>query len=152
MPTIKDLIAKYEEARTKKEEMEEALKAAKKELADVETLLSDQMLEEDTPSITVGSFTYSFKNETKYSFKSAETLAEMGVDKFDVLRENGYGFLIKEQVDARTLSATMKEASESDAGIPDEVIDILSVFEAQGVGRRKATAKQMAKAKASKEE
>lgn len=151
MADLRSLVSMYEDARAKKEELEATLKEANKALQEAETALSDEMLEEDTPSITIGEYTYSFKNETKYNFVSAEKLAEMGADKFQVLRDNGFGFLITERVDSRTLSSTMKEVAESDEGIPEEIDSILSKFEVQGVGRRKATAKAMAKARKKEE-
>lgn len=144
---LKELVAEYEKFRYRKEELEEELKEVNKQLLKAEASLSDSMLEEDIPSITVGSFTYHFKSETKYNFKSADDLAQLGVDKFQVLRDNGYDFLITERVDPRSLSSAMKEAEENGGGIPEDLLSILNQYEVQGVNRRKATAKAMAMAK-----
>ena len=71
----------------------------------------------------------------------ADKLAAAGLDKFAVLRENGFDFLIKETVDPRTLNSTMKEQANTEEGIPDEVMEILSTFDVIGINRRKATSR-----------
>jgi hypothetical protein len=139
--TLQELIGKYEEHRTLKAELEDQVKANNAALAEIEEKIADQMIEDDTPQIAVGGYSYSLKQETKYSFKGAEKLAAAGLDKFDVLRENGFDFLIKETVDPRTLNSTMKEQAGTDEGIPDEVMEILTTFDVVGINRRKATAR-----------
>ena len=147
----KALAERYEDLRAKKEQMEEDLKAVKAELAEAEEAMTDYMIEEDEPSFIVGQYAYSLKNETKYNFIGMEKLMEKGLDKFEVLRENGFDFLIKETVDPRTLSSTMKEVAATEEGIPEEVLEILSAFEVQGITRRKASAKALANLAKAKE-
>lgn len=139
----KQLAEAYEDLRAQKEDLEEQLKKVKEQLTEAEEAITDYMIEEDEPQFIVGQYSYSLKNETKYNFLGAEKLLEKGLDKFEVLRENGFDFLIKETVDPRTLSSTMKEVAASDEGIPDEVMEILSAFDVQGVSRRKASRKQL---------
>lgn len=137
--TLQELIGQYEEHRTLKAELEDQVKANNAALAELEEQIADYMIEEDTPQIAVGGYSYSLKQETKYNFKGADKLAAAGLDKFDVLRENGFDFLIKETVDPRTLNSTMKEQANTEEGIPDEVMEILSTFDVIGINRRKAT-------------
>lgn len=139
--TLQELIGQYEEHRTLKAELEEQVKANNAALAELEEQIADYMIEEDTPQIAVGGYSYSLKQETKYNFKGADKLAAAGLDKFDVLRENGFDFLIKETVDPRTLNSTMKEQANTEEGIPDEVMEILSTFDVIGINRRKATSR-----------
>ena len=66
-----------------------------------------------------------------------------GLDKIEILKENGFGEIVKETVDWRTLNSTMKEVAESDEGIPDEVREILNVYDEIIVSRtKKASDKQ----------
>jgi hypothetical protein len=139
--TLQELIGQYEEHRTLKAELEDQVKANNAALAELEEQIADYMIEEDTPQIAVGGYSYSLKQETKYNFKGADKLAAAGLDKFDVLRENGFDFLIKETVDPRTLNSTMKEQANTEEGIPDEVMEILSTFDVIGINRRKATSR-----------
>lgn len=139
--TLQELIGQYEEHRTLKAELEDQVKANNAALAELEEQIADYMIEEDTPQIAVGGYSYSLKQETKYNFKGADKLAAAGLDKFDVLRENGFDFLIKETVDPRTLNSTMKEQASTEEGIPDEVMEILSTFDVIGINRRKATSR-----------
>ena len=139
--TLQELIGQYEEHRTLKAELEDQVKANNVALAELEEQIADYMIEEDTPQIAVGGYSYSLKQETKYNFKGADKLAAAGLDKFDVLRENGFDFLIKETVDPRTLNSTMKEQAGTEEGIPDEVMEILSTFDVIGINRRKATSR-----------
>ena len=139
--TLQELIGQYEEHRTLKAELEDQVKANNAALAELEEQIADYMIEEDTPQIAVGGYRYSLKQETKYNFKGADKLAAAGLDKFDVLRENGFDFLIKETVDPRTLNSTMKEQANTEEGIPDEVMEILSTFDVIGINRRKATSR-----------
>ena len=139
--TLQELIGQYEEHRTLKAELEDQVKAKNAPLAELEEQIADYMIEEDTPQIAVGGYSYSLKQETKYNFKGADKLAAAGLDKFDVLRENGFDFLIKETVDPRTLNSTMKEQANTEEGIPDEVMEILSTFDVIGINRRKATSR-----------
>ena len=139
--TLQELIGQYEEHRTLKAELEDQVKANNAALAELEEQIADYMIEEDTPQIAVGGYSYSLKQETKYNFKGADKLAAAGLDKFDVLRENGFDLLIKETVDPRTLNSTMKEQANTEEGIPDEVMEILSTFDVIGINRRKATSR-----------
>ena len=139
--TLQELIGQYEEHRTLKAELEDQVKANNAAIAELEEQIADYMIEEDTHQIAVGGYSYSLKQETKYNFKGADKLAAAGLDKFDVLRENGFDFLIKETVDPRTLNSTMKEQANTEEGIPDEVMEILSTFDVIGINRRKATSR-----------
>lgn len=144
---LKDLILKYEDLRARKDELAEETKTNNAAIEEVKQKIADQMIEDDTPTIGVGDYTYSLQASIKYSFKSEAALAGAGINKMDVLRENGYGYLITERVDPRTLNSAMKEAAESDAGIPEEIEEILTQYEYQDIGRRKSTSKALKIAK-----
>ena len=137
----------YEEARTRKEELSAQLDAAKQALTAAEEALADGLVEADKSSTQWGGRNYSLKCETKYGFLGAEKLAEKGLDKFAVLRENGFDYLIKETVDAKTLNSTMKAQAETEDGIPDDVMEVLSTYDVTGISRTKAKTSALKKAK-----
>lgn len=132
------LIEKYEELRECKEELAEATKDINEELKKVQEEMVEQMVEEDVPSQGYGSYNYSPQTVQHYSFKSEELLLAEGKDKMAVMRENGYGFLIKESIVQRSLETVMKEAAQSEEGIPEEVEAILNTYEELKIIRRKS--------------
>lgn len=142
---LKEMIIKYEELRARKDELSDETKANNAAIDEIKQQIADQMIEDDMPTIGVGDYTYSLQMGIKYGFKSEAALAQAGLNKMDVLRENGYGFLITERVDPRTLNSTMREAAESEEGIPEKIEEILSQYEYQDIGRRKSSNKALKK-------
>ncbi len=151
--TLITLIKKYDELRETKERLAEETKQNNRELKDIQEKIVDQMIEDDIPSQGVGDYTYTPQIVTHYSFKSAEKLVEMGVDKIQVMRENGFGFLIKEEINQRSLESTMKDlVKNEEEGIPEEVEAILNTYDEFKVSRRKTSGKGLKEAKKSKGE
>ena len=155
--TLITLIKKYDELRETKERLAEETKQNNQELKDIQEKIVDQMIEDDIPSQGVGDYTYTPQIVTHYSFKSAEKLVEMGVDKIQVMRENGFGFLIKEEINQRSLESAMKGLPRAyrdpyTEGIPEEVEAILNTYDEFKVSRRKASGKGLKEAKKSKGE
>ena len=146
------LIRRYDELREEKERLAEETKKNNQEYKEIQEKIVDQMLEDDVPSQGLGDYTYTPQTITHYSFKSAEKLAEMGVDKIQVMRENGFDFLIKEEINQRTLESTMKGLMNDEGYIPEEVEAILSSYDEFRVQRRKASGKGLREAKKSKGE
>lgn len=68
------------------------------------------MVDEEKPDTTVDGFKYSLQEKTRYSKISEEKLMEKGLVFFDVLREQGFGHLITERVDPRTLDSAMNKS------------------------------------------
>lgn len=54
------------------------------------------------------------------------------------LKENGYGDLVKETVYSQTLSAFIKELLEEDDELPEELQELINVYEKTTVGMKKA--------------
>ena len=57
------------------------------------------MIDLDMPSVTIdtegyGTFTYTPQVKTKYSLIGEERAQKDGIDRFEVLRENGFDYLI----------------------------------------------------------
>lgn len=141
------LIEKYEELRACKEELADATKEVNEELKKVQEEMVEQMVEEDVPSQGYGPYNYSPQTVQHYSFKSEDLLSAEGKDKMNIMRENGYGFLIKESIAQRSLESVMKEAAESEEGIPEEVEAILNTYEELKIIRRKSRKGTLASAR-----
>lgn len=140
---VKELIEKYEEIRARKERLAKEKTAAEEEYKQIQIGLAEAITEIGEDSASNDGFVYSPKVQGKYSFRAQEDLEAEGLDKIAILKENGFGEIVKETVDWRTLNSTMKEVAESDDGIPEDVLGILNVYDEIIVSRtKKASDKQ----------
>jgi len=142
-----ELIEKYEELREKKEKLADETKANNESLKQIQEDIVEQMVEDDIPSQGLGDYMYSPQTVTHYSFISEEKLAAAGRDKFNIMRENGFGFLVKETINQRSMEAAFKERLENDEELPEDVAAIVSTYDELRVTRRKATKSGLKKAK-----
>lgn len=144
---VKELIDQYEEIRERKERLAKEKAAAEEEYKQIQIDLAAAITEIEEDSATNEGFVYSPKVQGKYSFRAQEDLEAEGLDKIAVLKENGFGEIVKETVDWRTLNSTMREVAESDDGIPEDVLGILNVYDEIIVSRTKKDTKKQDKLK-----
>ena len=110
--------------------------------------IAETMIDEDIPSQGYGDYVYSLQDKIKYYKRGEAELQEKGLDFFEVLREQGFGDIIKETVNANTLQSTMKAvADENDGELPPELDEIVSSYEMTDISRRKSTNKALKRAK-----
>lgn len=145
--TLQNMIQEYEQLLTRKDELAEETKAVNVSIEEAKQAIADQMVEDDTPQISIGSYSYSLQNKTKWSKKSEAKLMEEGLDFFEVLREQGLGDLIKETVNARSLDATLNDMAESEEGVPDELLDVVSRYDMLDIRRAKVRNSAVSRAK-----
>lgn len=144
---LQNMIQEYEQLLTRKDELAEETKAVNASIEEAKQAIADQMVEDDTPQISIGSYSYSLQNKTKWSKKSEAKLMEEGLDFFEVLREQGLGNLIKETVNARSLDATLNDMAESEEGVPDELLDVVSRYDMLDIRRSKVRNSAVSRAK-----
>lgn len=119
--TLDDKVRAFKVLLDKKDELTEQTKANNEEIKNLEQEIAHQMVDEEKPDTTVDGFKYSLQEKTRYSKISEEKLMEKGLVFFDVLREQGFGHLITERVDPRTLDSAMNNlAAENDGELPEE--------------------------------
>lgn len=158
MAVINDLVAEFERLRALKAQLEEDTKANNKALQEIQEKIIDEMIDLDMPSVTIdtegyGTFTYTPQVKTKYSMIGEERAAKDGIDRFEVLRDNGFDFLIKETVNAQSFNSAITEfISHLDEGedVPEDLAAIYSSYEDSRVGRTKASKKALEKLKGGK--
>lgn len=144
---VKELIDQYEEIMERKERLAKEKAAAEEEYKQIQIDLVAAITEIGEDSATNEGFVYSPKVQGKYSFRAQEDLEAEGLDKIAVLKENGFGEIVKETVVWRTLNSTMREVAESDDGIPEDVLGILNVYDEIIVSRTKKDTKKQDKLK-----
>ena len=150
MESLDQKVREYKALLDRKDELAELTKennAAKEKL---EQEICRMMVDEEKPDTTVDGFQYSLSQKTMYAKKSEEDLASMGVEFFDVLREQGLGDIIVERVDPRTLQSTVAAMAE-EGEIPEELSECLNVYEKLSIMKRKANTKALDRAKKNKE-
>lgn len=150
--TLDEKARAYKAALDEKERLADATKENNKQVQQLEQELARMMVDEEKPDTTVDGYKFTLQEKTMYTKKSEADLAEAGLSFFDVLREQGFGELIVERVDARTLQSTMRlYAEEHDGELPEELQEVLNIYPQLGVGRRKADTKALNRARKAKE-
>lgn len=141
----------YKKLLDKKDELAEQTKSNNKELDRIEQEIAQMMVDEEKPDTTVDGFKYSLQERTIYSKLGEEKLQEKGLEFFDILREQGFGHLIVERVDSKTLNSAMNNLVEEQGELPEELAECLNVYSQLKVTKRKANTKALNRAKATKE-
>lgn len=151
MGLLDDKIREYQKTLDRKAELEEMTKEVNARKEELTQEICQIMIDEEKPSEVVDGYSYSLKQETKYSKISEEKLAEKGIDFFELLREQGLGDIIVEKVDPRTLNSTCRNLVEELGEFPEELAEAISTYEQLGLTKRKANTKALDRAKANKE-
>ena len=145
---LTEMLAQYEELLDKKDQLAKDTKDNNAAIDKLKAEIAETMIDEDIPSQGYGDYVYSLQDKIKYSKRGEAELQEKGLDFFEVLREQGFGDIIKETVNANTLQSTMKAvADENDGELPPELDEIVSSYEMTDISRRKSTNKALKRAK-----
>lgn len=145
-----EMIREFNELLDEKDGLEEATKRNNEAISAKTKEIAEQMIDDDVPSISVGGYKFFLQNKTMYSKKSEEALMEAGLDFLVVLREQGLGDIIQETVNSRTLQSTIKNLVEETGSLPEELAEVLSVYDTYEISRRKETNKTANKVKKAK--
>ena len=143
-------VREYQKLLERKEELAEATKENNKAKEELEQEICQIMVDEEKPSTVVDGYNYILPQKTEYSKLGEDKLAEKGLDFLDVLREQGLGSIIVEKVDPRTLSSTCNGIVEENGELPEELAEVVSVFEKLTISRKKANTKALNRAKDTK--
>ena len=145
---LTEMLAQYEVLLDKKDQLAQDTKDNNAAIDKLKAEIAETMIDEDIPSQGYGDYVYSLQDKIKYSKRGEAELQEKGLDFFEVLREQGFGDIIKETVNANTLQSTMKAvADENDGELPPELDEIVSSYEMTDISRRKSTNKALKRAK-----
>lgn len=137
-----DMVKQYQALLEKKEDLAEQTKANNAAIEAAKAEITQQMVDDDCPSISTGGYKFTLTPKTSYSKRSDEELAESGLDFLGTLREEGLGDIIVEKVDARTLSATMKAYVEEHGELSEGLDAIVRSYDFNDITRRKESKKK----------
>ena len=134
MTDMFELADKLKELRERKSELAEETKANNAEIEQAEYQLSQLMASTETQSFQRAGTLFYLTTKT-YASANKEQKDEL----FDALRNEGYGSLITETINANSLSAFVKEQmSDNDDVLPDWLDGKVNVFDKVTVGIRKS--------------
>ena len=130
-----ELAEQLKQLREKKNAAEQQLKDIHAEIAQAEYQLSMLMAETETQNFTRAGTMFALTTKTR-----ASAMAGRKEELYAALKENGYGDLVYETVNANSLSAFVKEQiSENQDHVPDWLNGLVHVYEQTAVSVRKST-------------
>ena len=142
-----EMVREYNELLDEKNGLKEATKRNNEAIDEKKKEIAQQMIDDDVTSISVGGYKFFLQDKTIYSKKSEEALMAAGLDFLTVLREQGLGDIIQETVNTRTLQSTVKNLVEETGSLPEDLAEILNVYDTYEIVRRKETNKAAKKVK-----
>ncbi len=145
--TLIEMVRDYQMLLEKKGLLEKQIKENNADIDDAKTRITQQMIDDDCPAITVGGYKFSLQAKTAYTKRSEKELAEAGIDFLAALREEGFGDLIKETVNSRTLQSAMNEFVENNGELTEGLGKIINTYDYNDIYRRKAAKTKAADAK-----
>lgn len=131
---ILELATQYRELRIEKDETQALLKEVQQQLGEAEKLLSDEMINNEVQKFTLDGLTFYLNTRTK-----ASPYAEFKQEVYQWLKDNGYGDLVYETVNANSFSAFVSKDLLADVDeLPKELQGKVNVYEQTTVGMRKS--------------
>lgn len=134
---IFSLADRLKDLKQHKKELESEIKALNAEIEETEAQLVELMVAEEMQNFTRNGQMF-YLNTKVYASAVAERKAEL----YEWLKENGYGDLVYETVNANSLAAFVREQIEEADGLPEDLAELVCVYEKTAVGIRKAITKK----------
>ncbi len=138
--TVDDIFSladRLQKLKEHKKQLENETKSVNAEIEEVETQLAGLMVDKEMQNFTRNGRMF-YLNTKVYASAVAERKAEL----YEWLKENGYGDLVYETVNANRLAAFVREQLEEAGELPEGLAGVVNVFEKTTVGIRKTTAKK----------
>lgn len=130
-----DLAEQLKQLRDEKKDAEQRLKEINAEIEQADYQLSMLMAETETQNFTRAGTMFSLTTKTR-----ASAVAGHKDELYSALKENGFGDLVYETVNANSLSAFVKEQiAENQDNVPDWLSGLVNVYEQTSVSVRKST-------------
>ena len=130
---IFELADQLKAAKDKKKELDAEMKELGAEIEQLDLALSDAMAEAECERFSRNGSTF-YLNTRLF----ASPMAGQKEAMFQALKDNGYGEIVTETVNANTLASFVKEQmAENGDVVPDWIADVVNTFEKVSVGIRK---------------
>lgn len=140
--TLLEMIKEYNGLLNRKEDLEAQTKANNAAIQEAKEQIAQQMVDDDCQKISAGGYSYSLITKTAYTKRSDADLAAAGLDFLDVLREEGFGDIIKETVNPRTLQSAVANFVAENGELTEELNSVLRTYEYSDINRRREIRKK----------
>ena len=131
---IFEMADRLKSLKKQKKDLEDSVKAIGSEIEELDRQLSDAMAETQLDSFSRNGSTF-YLYSRLYASPSAGRKDAM----MQALKQNGYGSLVVESVNSKTLSSFVREQMDANEGnIPSWLSDTVSAYEKISVGIRKS--------------
>ena len=131
---IFEMADRLKSLKKQKKDLEDSVKAIGSEIEELDRQLSDAMAETQLDSFSRNGSTFYLYSRLYASPSTGRKDAMMLA-----LKQNGYGSLVVESVNSKTLSSFVREQKEANQGsIPSWLSDTVSTYEKISVGIRKS--------------
>jgi hypothetical protein len=129
-----ELAERLKRLRDQKQETETALKEINAQIDETDYRLSEAMAESETQNFTRSGTMFYLTTKTR-----ASAAAGSKDELYAALREQGFGDLVYETVNANSLSSFVKEQIEENGdALPDWLVGLVNIFDKTTVGVKKA--------------
>ena len=118
--------------RDQKKKAEDALKEINERIAQTEEQLVAQMVEEEMQNFTRNGRQFVLTSRTYANAK-----AGMMPKVCDWMKDNALGDMVKESIHPQTLQAWVKEQIEEVGALPEDLSELVNVYEKSGISIRK---------------
>lgn len=130
-----ELAERLRSLREQKQDTERLLKQINEQIDDTDYRLSEIMAESETQNFTRSGMMFYLTTKTR-----ASAVAGSKEGLYAALRQQGFGELVYETVNANSLSSFVKEQIEENGdALPDWLIGLVNVFDKTSVGVKKAS-------------
>lgn len=130
---IFELADQLKAAKDKKKELDAEVKSLNAQIEEMDVALSDAMAEAECERFSRNGNTF-YLNTRLF----ASPIAGQKEAMFQALKENGYGEIVTETVNANTLASFVKEQmAENNDKVPGWIAQVVNTFEKVSVGIRK---------------
>lgn len=133
MKNMLELADRYRELRAEKDALNARSKAVNADIEKVEAELVEAMLNEEMQKFDRNGQLFYLSTRTY-----ASPVAQRAEELHRWLKNNGYEDLVKETVNANTLSAFVREQLKEAEQLPPALAELLNVYEKTGVSLRKS--------------
>lgn len=134
---IFELTDMLNEALTLKDELADRTKSNNKHIEQLKQELADQMIDNEMTSISRCGFKFTLQEKTRYSKKSEADLQAEGIDFHEALRAAGFGDLIVETVNPRSLQSSLANYVDENDELPEALAPAINTYETIDIARRK---------------
>lgn len=119
-------------AKDRKKELESLTKTNNAEIEQLETLLAEQMINEETPRFTRNGKTFYLTDKF-----FANAVPERKTELYQWMKDHGYEHMVQETVHAQTLKAFAKELLSEEDTLPDGLDQLINTYSKPVAGMRK---------------